>query len=87
MSAPNKLVINFRVLTDIFPDAKELVETVEENQAHWEKISNLIRLKKGGSCAKMTFDEVLAIENEAEQPREINHNEFNSENDPNSEDC
>ena len=77
----------FRVLADIFPDATELVETVEENQAHWEKISNLIRLKKGGSCAKMTFEEVLAIENEAEMPREINHNEFNSENEQQSADC
>lgn len=58
----------------------ELVEAVDDNQAHWEKISNLIKLKKGGSCAKMTFEEVLAIEHEPQEQREINHNELNSEN-------
>ena len=53
---------------------------MEDNKAHWEKISNLIKLKKGGSCAKMTFEEVLAIEHQTVDEGEINHNELNSEN-------
>lgn len=39
---------------------------MQNNKEHWEKISHLISLKRGGSTAKMTFDEVLAMEEEDE---------------------
>ena len=48
----------------MFSEVNPVSESVENNKQHWEKISNLIKLKRGGSCVRMTFDEVLAIENE-----------------------
>lgn len=56
----------FRLLGKLFKDAEEVAERVEDNKQHWIKISNLIQLKRGGSQARMTFEEVLAIENEAD---------------------
>ncbi|XP_060591220.1 cGMP-dependent 3',5'-cyclic phosphodiesterase-like [Ruditapes philippinarum] len=54
------------LLGKLFSPAKEVGDRVEENKQHWIKISNLIKLKRGGSQARMTFEEVLAIENEAD---------------------
>lgn len=48
----------------MFAPANEVADRVNDNKSHWEKISNLIKLKRGGSQVRMTFEEVLAIENE-----------------------
>ncbi|KAH3843056.1 hypothetical protein DPMN_116563 [Dreissena polymorpha] len=34
------------------------------NKRHWERLSELIRVKRGGSTSCMTFEEVLAMEQE-----------------------
>ena len=63
-----------RVLGNLFTEAKEVCGRVQNNKEHWEKISMLIGLKRGGSTAKMTFDEVLAMEEDEEAgPEEERH--------------
>ncbi|WAQ97874.1 PDE2A-like protein [Mya arenaria] len=54
----------FRVLEKIFPPMKECADSIKNNKDHWEQISELVRIKHSGSTSHMTFDEVLALENE-----------------------
>lgn len=57
-------------MSNIFPEAKEVSDRVQNNKEHWEKISHLIAIKRGGCTAKMTFEEVLAIEEEEDDEEE-----------------
>lgn len=57
----------YRLLGKIFPPSQEVADAVEDNKKHWEKISNLIKTRKGNNEARMTFDEVLAIEDDDEE--------------------
>lgn len=53
-----------RVLNDIFPQAESVRQVVEDNRRHWDKICALIQMKRGGSCEKMSYDQILALEEE-----------------------
>ncbi|XP_063415105.1 cGMP-dependent 3',5'-cyclic phosphodiesterase-like isoform X7 [Mytilus trossulus] len=55
----------YRVLQDLFVEAKVVHNTVKENHRHWEKICALIKLRRGGSCEQMSYDQILALEEEA----------------------
>ncbi|KAL4230916.1 cGMP-dependent 3' [Mactra antiquata] len=60
----------YKLLGMMFEPAHEVADRVNDNKNHWEKISNLIKLKRGGSQVRMTFEEVLAIENEDDDESE-----------------
>ncbi|XP_076070343.1 uncharacterized protein LOC143042018 isoform X1 [Mytilus galloprovincialis] len=55
----------YRVLQDLFVEAKVVHNTVKENHRHWEKICALIKLRRGGSCEQMSYEQILALEEEA----------------------
>lgn len=38
---------------------------MKDNHRHWEKICALIKLRRGGSCEQMSYDQILALEEEA----------------------
>ncbi|XP_052278028.1 cGMP-dependent 3',5'-cyclic phosphodiesterase-like isoform X1 [Dreissena polymorpha] len=54
----------YRILARMFKPVEECAESVEQNKRHWERLSELIRVKRGGSTSCMTFEEVLAMEQE-----------------------
>ncbi|KAK3099330.1 hypothetical protein FSP39_002735 [Pinctada imbricata] len=54
----------YRVLGDIFPSAESVTNTVVDNRRHWEKICALIKIRRGGSCEQMSYDQILALEEE-----------------------
>lgn len=55
----------YRVLEEIFDSASVVHNSVKDNRKHWEKICALIKLKRGGSCEQMSYDQILALEEEA----------------------
>lgn len=55
----------YRVLEELFPDAHPVHKSVKDNHRHWEKICALIKLRRGGSCEQMSYDQILALEEEA----------------------
>jgi hypothetical protein len=62
--ASSSLLFN-RVLEELFPDAHPVHKSVKDNHRHWEKICALIKLRRGGSCEQMSYDQILALEEEA----------------------
>ncbi|KAL3880651.1 hypothetical protein ACJMK2_032874 [Sinanodonta woodiana] len=56
----------YNLLSDLFPAAEPVSRAVKENCAHWEKIANKVKLRRGGSCAKMSIEQILALEVEDE---------------------
>ncbi|KAL5012349.1 hypothetical protein ScPMuIL_010900 [Solemya velum] len=54
----------FSVLAEIFPEAKQVSDTVEDNRKHWLKVKELLLLRSHGSTSKMTLDEVLSVDEE-----------------------
>jgi hypothetical protein len=44
-----------------------VTQNVDSNRKHWEKICQLIHLRRGGSSAQMTMEEVLALDDENER--------------------
>lgn len=57
--------MNCRVLEEIFIDASTVHNSVKDNRKHWERICALIKLRRGGSCEQMSYDQILALEEEA----------------------
>ncbi|KAJ8297685.1 hypothetical protein KUTeg_024216 [Tegillarca granosa] len=64
----------YKVLSDIFPQAECVRQVVEDNRRHWDKICALIQMKRGGSCEKMSYDQILALEEE-----ELDNTDANSD--------
>ena len=52
------------MLSDIFPKSDLVTNTVVDNRRHWEKICALIKIRRGGSCEQMSYDQILALEEE-----------------------
>lgn len=63
-----------RVLADLFPASDIVRDTVVDNRRHWEKICALIKIRRGGSCEQMSYDQILAMEEEEANAEIENYN-------------
>lgn len=64
----------YRVLADLFPASGIVRDTVVDNRRHWEKICALIKIRRGGSCEQMSYDQILAMEEEEANAEIENYN-------------
>ncbi|XP_060080047.1 uncharacterized protein LOC132559446, partial [Ylistrum balloti] len=65
----------YKVLSELFPEANCVRIAVDDNRRHWDKICSLIKIRRGGSCEQMSYDQILALEAEdhSPQPNQSNH--------------
>ncbi|OWF46276.1 cGMP-dependent 3',5'-cyclic phosphodiesterase-like isoform X4 [Mizuhopecten yessoensis] len=59
----------YKVLAELFPAANSVKVAVEDNRRHWDKICALIKIRRGGSCEQMSYDQILALEAEDHLPQ------------------
>ncbi|XP_056010642.1 cGMP-dependent 3',5'-cyclic phosphodiesterase-like isoform X1 [Ostrea edulis] len=64
----------YKVLGDLFPAAGIVRDIVVDNRRHWEKICALIKIRRGGSCEQMSYDQILAMEEEEANAEIENYN-------------
>lgn len=64
----------YKVLADLFPASGIVRDTVVDNRRHWEKICALIKIRRGGSCEQMSYDQILAMEEEEANAEIENYN-------------
>nr|XP_034300944.1 cGMP-dependent 3',5'-cyclic phosphodiesterase isoform X2 [Crassostrea gigas] len=64
----------YKVLADLFPASDIVRDTVVDNRRHWEKICALIKIRRGGSCEQMSYDQILAMEEEEANAEIENYN-------------
>ncbi|XP_065932706.1 cGMP-dependent 3',5'-cyclic phosphodiesterase isoform X5 [Magallana gigas] len=64
----------YKVLGDLFPASGIVRDTVVDNRRHWEKICALIKIRRGGSCEQMSYDQILAMEEEEANAEIENYN-------------
>nr|XP_022323463.1 cGMP-dependent 3',5'-cyclic phosphodiesterase-like isoform X6 [Crassostrea virginica] len=64
----------YKVLADLFPASEIVRDTVVDNRRHWEKICALIKIRRGGSCEQMSYDQILAMEEEEANAEIENYN-------------
>ncbi|XP_033743136.1 cGMP-dependent 3',5'-cyclic phosphodiesterase-like isoform X2 [Pecten maximus] len=59
----------YKVLSELFPEANCVRVAVDDNRRHWDKICALIKIRRGGSCEQMSYDQILALEAEDHSPQ------------------
>ncbi|XP_069130553.1 uncharacterized protein [Argopecten irradians] len=59
----------YKVLAELFPEANCVRIAVDDNRRHWDKICALIKIRRGGSCEQMSYDQILALEAEDHSPQ------------------
>ncbi|XP_062615752.1 cGMP-dependent 3',5'-cyclic phosphodiesterase-like isoform X1 [Saccostrea cucullata] len=64
----------YKLLADLFPASEIVRDTVVDNRRHWEKICALIKIRRGGSCEQMSYDQILALEEEEANAEIENYN-------------
>ena len=67
------------MLAEVFTEAKVVEKTVEDNRKHWDKICSLIKLRRGGSCEQMSYDQILALEEDDDVGTVGNHIQQNGQ--------
>ncbi|XP_050417227.1 cGMP-dependent 3',5'-cyclic phosphodiesterase isoform X1 [Patella vulgata] len=57
----------YEVLAKTFPRLQEVLQNVLENRSRWEKIGQVLKLRRGNSSQQLTVEQIIALDSDSEE--------------------